>query len=172
MFLPRRAGHSWIRLSGTRHAPSFETGLWCWMGPRNPSIIRHLTLFLSILAALAIPCMLLHPSSFQQSPSPAAAFTPAAPLPTGEAEQEQGCAKAEQPLICAPSPKGELGPYIALLRSCWQWGKEREPSLPHSTGPHLRKGWPGSALGGFFSDRLWHIPAQSSITRDNTTTAG
>ena len=48
-------------LPGTSHAPSFQTGLWCWMGPRSPGIIKHLILFLSILAALAIPCPLLHP---------------------------------------------------------------------------------------------------------------
>lgn len=33
------------------------------MGPRSLSIIRHLILFLSILAALTIPHPLLHPSS-------------------------------------------------------------------------------------------------------------
>lgn len=42
---------------------SFGTGLWFWMGPRSPVIVQHLILFLIILAALAIPCPLVHPGS-------------------------------------------------------------------------------------------------------------
>jgi len=74
---------------------------------------------------------------------------PTAPLPTGEAEQEQGCAEAGQPLLGSPSPKGGLDPYITLLHSPWQCRKEQEPSLPLGVGPHgagLHWGTAGQAL--------------------------
>lgn len=83
------------------------------MEPRNPSIVRHLILFLTILAALTIPCPLSHPISDK---------APLLLLPSPHFV----------PLPRAKRMAGSLHPTALLAQAA---GKEQEPSLPHGTWP-------------------------------------
>lgn len=130
-------------LPGTSHPPSFETRLWCWM---NPSIVRYL--------------ISQHPGSPHHSlPSLASHLFLAKPL---------SCCCLHPTLSLCREPKGQLDPYIPLLCLPWQRGRSKSRPCPMAQGP-AREGFPRLSLGRGFLNRLWHIPAQSSITRDDTT---
>lgn len=154
MFLPRRAGHSWVWLS---QAPDvlhpLRQGCGAGWGPGTPASLGISSYFSASWQPLPFPACSRTLSLSDKAPLLLLPSPPTAHLSTGDAEQEQGCTKAEPPPLSSPSPKEELGPYITLFRSPWQWGKEQEPSLPHGTGhPWERAGqalpWEGFSLTG------------------------
>lgn len=66
-------------LPHTSHGPSFEMGLWCWIG----SMIRHLLFLLSILGALNILCLSHTLASFKKVLFLLLPSAPTASSPTG-----------------------------------------------------------------------------------------
>ena len=177
MFLPREAGHSRIRLSqAPDHASSFETGLWCWMGPRSPGIIRHLILFLSILAALTVPCSLA-PHLSPSKPFSCCCLHPPQPLCPQErlsrskAVLRQGSRCSALPLrkeVWIPTSHCSTHPGNAEKSKNHPFPLAWGPMARGSTGERLAR----LSLGRVYPDKLRHIPAQSRITRDNTTPVG
>ena len=135
MFLPGGAGHSQIRLSqapATLHP--FRQGCGAGWGPGALASLNISSYFSASWQPSPFPALSCTPASSDKAPLLLLPSPPAAPSPTGEAKQEQGCAKAGQPPLSSPPPKGGPDPFVALLCLPWLWGKEQEPSLPHSMG--------------------------------------